>query len=364
MTNEVNTQADDLTQGLFGIFGIAADQVQTTTDEDKGPSPYFNPDSASAPDKTYSAKIKFLPYISNPHKAYGEIQKYVINTGSSKIHYRSAKSLGKYENCPVAAKYWFLNGKEQADARLKAVGENISWKKSTYALIQVIEDYSKPENNGKILIWNVPSDILKLVEAERKPSAAQIRMNKTANNVFDPVVGRCLMLDIPIKSIAGKDGKPVDVRDYTRCSFVNESQSLTTMIVKGETTQRPVPADGTPEMLDLQKAIIATLTDKDTLKLADFDYKPESEENTNKALAAIDQMIALATGQAPAAPIQGQANIAAPQQNIAAPQAAPAQGQPIAAQQQAAPQPTAVQPTTTAEQASANVLDGIFNESV
>ena len=356
-----NTQqtADQIAESFYGIFNKTADQVSTTTEEDKGPSPYFNPDSSTAPEKRYSAKIKFLPNIFNQDKGFAEVQKYVIDNGSKKIHFKTPKSLGRYEDCEVASLYWKLNGKEQKDARLKNIGENnISWKKSTYALIQVIEDWSKPENNGKILVWNLPNDIMKLVEAERKPSQSQIRMGKTANNVFDPINGRCLMLDIPIKSIAGKDGKPSDVRDYTPCTFMPDTTN-TVMIVNDETAQRTKPADGSPEMQQLMTDVIKTLTAESTLKLSNFDYKPESEETRQKAIDAINEMIALATGNAPAP--QNAGTIQAPVQ-AEAPAPAPAPAPVQAAETVQAPAQAAATVDNATSQAS-NLLNQIFNDA-
>ena len=361
MTDQANgaLSADELAQQHFGIFNKTAEEVTTSSDDDKGPSPYFNPDSQKAPGKVYSAKIKFLPNLANHTKGTVDVQKYIVDNNGSKTHYKSAKSLGRYEDCPVAKEYWALNGKDQTDPRLKAVGKKVNWQSNTYALIQIIEDYSMPENTGKILIWNLPSDIIKLIEAERIPSASAVRAGKSGNNVFDPVLGRLLMLDIPIKTIAGKDGgKAKEVRDYVKCVFLDESKFPTNMLVNGETVQRPMPVAGTPEMQQFQIEVIKVLTDKDTLKLSDFGYKPETPEQTEKVVNIIKNMAAVATGQPMATQNVAQAMVQAPVQAEAP---APVQAEAPAPVQAEAPAP--VQAEAPAPNQSDDIMSKIFNNA-
>lgn len=330
--NEQTQANDDLVQNFYGIFGKSAEDVQTSVNGENGPSVYFNPDSLNAPNKTYSAVVRFLPNIYNPTVGLVNVQKYVVESvDGTSISYKSPKSLDRYAKCPVSAKYWELNSKDQKNPVLKEAGKKIKWSSNTYALIQVVEDDVKPENVGKMFIWNVPKDIRDLIEQQRKPTTAMLKRGIEANNVFDPIYGRNLILEIPVKTVPVNE-KSTEVRDYSKCAFDDSGKTTTTIFVKDEKVRRPVPT--TPEELaDYQKAVIETLTSKEALKLDDYGYKTESEEHTNKVMKAIDDLIAVATGQtAPAQPVQQFT-------------AAPVQSEPIASQ------PVAAQPVS--QQASA-----------
>lgn len=350
MSNQVNEANEATVENFFGIFNKKAEDVKLTNNDGKGPSIYFNPDSLNAPDKTYNARIRFLPNINNPDVSLSTKMTYAFPTlTGSRFFYQSPKSLDFYAPCLVAGKYFEF--RNSLDPRVKSFGSQIRWSNRTFALIQVIEDYVKPENNGKIFVWDLPSEIEKIIEAQLRPSKQALRDGTVANNVFDPEEGFVMSLDIPIESYTAADGKVKDKRIYTKCKFLPNINP--TLIVEGTTQVSKEEAKADSEF---QQKIVKMLVANNLLK--EIQYVPETEERTQEALAILDQHL---TGQiAPSQTTQTQQPVQAPVAQPAQTQAQPVQTQQPA--QPAQPAQTQAQPAATSS-ATDSVYDEIFTNT-
>jgi len=142
-------------------------------------------------DKNYYATIRFIPNVNNPKKTIISKTTYNLTDGEGFFSVDSLLTNGD-TNCPLFKTWKSLHyGK---DAILSKLADEVFNKVEThYVLIQVIEDVNHPELNGKFLIWKLPVKIKNKIDNKLKPS---VESKKKAENVFDPFVGRNLLLEI------------------------------------------------------------------------------------------------------------------------------------------------------------------------
>lgn len=278
--------AKSIAESMFGVFGKKAEDIKVKDESTGGGSNFFNPDAKSAPNKIYRAVIKFLPKLydlENPNKTETvETISYWVPEGQAGYRYTSPKSIGKMEKCPVADKFWEWKG--SGDARLEALTKKLGYKRQFFALIQVVEDQAKPENNGKIFLYDVPYSIQKKIHEVMYPTKEDIKMGAVANNIFDPLDGWPLVMKVGIK-----DTGEGEYRDYDSCSF---NDKLSTRMIVDFTKEPLVPADkpaNEEELMAYQNAALEAILAGPSL--ADVEYKPLTEEliaRTKKALAALE----------------------------------------------------------------------------
>lgn len=269
--SENQNQATAIAESMYGVFGKKPEEVKVQKDPGSGGGVYFNPDAKSAPNQIYRAIVKFLPKLydlENPDKTETvETVSYWIPEGNGGFRYTSAKSLGKKENCPVANKYWEWDGSD--DARLKKMAKKLSYKRQYFALIQVVEDQAKPENKGKLFLYDVPYAIQKKITAVMYPSKEDIKMGAVANNVFDPLEGFPLVMKVAIK-----DTTEGEFRDYDGCEFKEKLNPRMIVDFEGELLPAEEPKTEQEIRTYQEKAIKIILAGP---SLKDVEYKPADE---------------------------------------------------------------------------------------
>lgn len=278
------TQKTQIAQNMLGIFSKKAEDVKVVDDTNSGGGNFFNPNAKDAPGQTYRAVIKFLPKLydfDNPNKTETvETIQYYIKEGANKgVRYVSPKSIGKNEDCFVSDTYWAW--KNSKDARLEKLAEELSYQRNTYALIQIIKDWQTPENNGKILLWNVPFAIQTLIKSLMYPSKEDIETGAVPNNVFNPITGIPMILKIGVKKT-----EVGEFRDYTECKFNDKLPTM--MLLKGQEEQmknEDIPTDET-KLKELQNTILELILDGPSLE--ELEYKPANEATITRVKNALE----------------------------------------------------------------------------
>lgn len=289
---------ENVAKQMFGVFNKKASEVKSKKEEKSGGN-YFNPDVKTAPNQIWRGIIKFLPKMydfENENKTETiETVSFSVPNGSTKQRYLSPKSLDKYGECKISDRIWEMRNSD--DVAIKDA-VNGSYNKSTYSLIQIINDTQNPENNGKIMIWNTPSDILKLIDSQMYPAQADIDLGAVDNNIYDPINGFCLNLKVTLNKTT-INGKEREFREYGESKFADKF--ATHMIVSGETTQRkPLPADGSDEMNQLMQLMIDTIiAHTDSFKALEF--KEFNQSEFDKMNAVLDTICGVKTSSQPVA---------------------------------------------------------------
>ena len=272
----MSEQANDkLLEDMFGVFNKEAKDINLGTQEE-GSSDFFNPDSKNSPNQTFYGMVKFLPNLEGERQLITKIR-YWVPEGDQGFMFDSPKSLGKYEDCPVANTFWALKGSKNVMEQEKA--KKIVWKPSAYALVQIIMDKTTPANVGKVMLWKIPQAIEKKINAKMFPTKEDVEMGKEANNIFDPINGAPMALKIPIE----KKGE-AEYRNYDECNFVDR---VLPMIIEGESKPATLPTDAT-ELRAVQMKMLETI--KAGPSLNGLAYEPATAETLTRvqnALAAL-----------------------------------------------------------------------------
>lgn len=350
----MSDQKKAVMESMFGVFNKPAETVKFKQEEETSGGMFFNPDPKNAPNQTFMAVVKFLPNLHNMENMTVTKVTYWVPEGADLkggFRYDSPKSLGKYEKCIVADKYWEL--KESDDARQKAKAKKLSYSKKTFALIQVIKDLQKPENNGKIMVWELPVAIQKKIDSIMYPSKEEVDLGAVANNVFDPANGQVMTLKIGVKTVT-ENGKTSEYRDYDDCKFMDKLP--TTMLVPGQEKQMVLSSDAA-ELQKQQEEMLELILAGPNLQ--DYAYKALTEDGlvrVQKALANLSGVVfeenAPASESQPAAENQPAENSSAPAEN--APEA-PAETKAEAPAQNAAS-------TTESQSAAADEDDALLKD--
>ena len=312
------TSKDAVMQSMFGVFNKPASETKFKKEDDASGGVMFKPDPKNSPNQVFRGVVKFLPNLHDMENMTVTKTTYWVPEGAQGgFTYDSPKSIGKYEKCIVADKYWELSGSD--DARLKALAKKINYSKKTYALVQVVKDLGKPENDGKIMLWDLPVAIQKKIDSIMYPSKEDIDMGAVANNIFDPMLGFAMTLKIGIKTVANPNGSTSEYRDYDDCKF--EEKLPTTMVVTGEKTQLKLSADES-ELLKQQESMLNTILAGPNLQ--DYAFKAPTEDVLNRVRKAFVEL----TGSEPVA--ETPAQVAQPVAETPAQVAQPVNGNAVA----------------------------------
>jgi hypothetical protein len=278
--------AQAIAESMYGVFGKKAEEVIIQDEKSGSGGIFFNPDAKSAPNQVYRCVIKFLPKLydlENPEKTETvETVSYWIPEGTGGFRYSSPKSIGKNQDCIVANKFW--EWKESTDARLKKLSAKLSYKRQFFSLIQVIEDQAKPENNGKIFIYDVPYSIQKKIKSLMYPSKDDIKLGAVANNIYDPLEGQVMIMKVSIKNTA--EG---EFRDYDDCAFSTNLSPRMIVDFENKDDLKQAAKPETPEELRAyQSKAIKTILAGPSLK--DVEYKPATEETLTRIAKALSNL--------------------------------------------------------------------------
>jgi hypothetical protein len=273
----MSNEKTDLMQSMFGVFGKKAEDTVFKKEPEAG-GVLFSPDPKNSPGQTFRGVVKFIPNLNDLEHMTVQKVSYWISDGAG-FRFDSAKSVSKYEHCPVADKYWELKGSD--DARVKALAENIRYSSNTFALVQVIKDLTNPENDGKFMVWNLPVAIQKKITAIMYPTKEDVDMGAVANNIFDPINGVVMTLKIPIKTVT-ENGRTSEYRDYDECKF--EEKLPKTIILTGQKSQVVLSEDATELQAQKEQIIEAILAGPN---LQDYAYKTPSEDQMKRVLQSL-----------------------------------------------------------------------------
>ena len=278
--------AQAIAESMYGVFGKKAEEVIIQDEKSGSGGIFFNPDAKSAPNQVYRCVIKFLPKLydlENPEKTETvETVSYWIPEGTGGFRYSSPKSIGKNQDCIVANKFW--EWKESTDARLKKLSGKLGYKRQFFSLIQVIEDQAKPENNGKIFVYDVPYSIQKKIKSLMYPSKDDVKLGAVANNIYDPLEGQVMIMKVSIKNTA--EG---EFRDYDDCTFSTNLSPRMIVDFENKDDLKQAAKPETPEELRAyQSKAIQTILAGPSLK--DVEYKPATEETLTRIAKALSNL--------------------------------------------------------------------------
>lgn len=133
----------------------------------------------------YSAIVRFVPYLKDkPNSIVTKYQIYLKDPLTGK---------GRYLDCPrtinqkdiISDAYWFCENSD--DASLKMQSSTFSSSLACTGVIQVLHDPNKPENVGKLLLWNFGIKIKSKYDTEEKNSKRK---------PLDVINGRPFRLDV------------------------------------------------------------------------------------------------------------------------------------------------------------------------
>lgn len=172
---------------------------------------------------------QFRPTIKNEKKEYRAVVRFIPQTvpgmGPSKpytlerwSHSFTENGQWYFENCPTLLNIKNNNKEHRCPACeqnrqdhkagqdvLVARARSRKVKKSYVTNIYVIEDPQHPENNGKVMYWNMPVEIYKMIEAKWKPESKK----RASSNPYCPINGYSLELVLkhnPASGYANYDG--------------------------------------------------------------------------------------------------------------------------------------------------------------
>ena len=248
----------------------------------------WRPSFLNAPNKTYTAIVRFVPWWQDPSNSILEKfscyleNPYQPNTGRT---VDSPSSIG--EKDPISDTYWLL--KNSGNAINVENAKKFSRTQKYSMLIQIISDSVNPKLNGRILVWRVGKKVYEKIATEMTPVIAGIQ----PRNPFDIINGRAFVVKITEAS---------GFNNYDNCQFVDidKSQSCLKLTEKQEDgTYKFVEA--VSETSDKQK--VFDFLQANSPDLGKFKYQPWDEETVRY----VDSVIAFYTGRtasgAPAQPI-------------------------------------------------------------
>jgi hypothetical protein len=240
------------------IFNLDADSLVTKTASNKtGDLEFYKPYPEDGKDGVYKSLIRFIPNPVDPAKS--KIHKYYVYLNDP----ISGNSFSA--DCPstVGKKsilkdlFWKLkNSHSAADQELS---KKFSRKEDYYALVQIVQDKNKTENEGKIMIFKFGKKLNDLIEAQLQPEYGD------KCNPFDLFEGREFAVHVR---------KVGEWNNYDLCSFVGEKSSVKVNGVSMKKTQEDMNT-----ILEYLKSA--------PQNLSSFEYKDWDDELTEKVMSVI-----------------------------------------------------------------------------
>lgn len=200
------------------LFNLSADDFKQEDKKSAG-GDRFRPDAKAGKDNVYKAVVRFIPWYKDP-KNKSIMQKWTCWLVDP------ASGDGKYVDCPstVGQKsilqdvYWKLK-KSESVAEQK-LADHFSRRQTFASLVQIIKDDNKPENVGKIMVFQYGIKIYNKIMAEIKPEFGKPHIP------FDLFDGKPFFINI--KLVAG-------FNNYDECKFLDEKLPLA---VNGQTFEK------------------------------------------------------------------------------------------------------------------------------
>ena len=240
----------------FDIFSVSVKDLDTG-DRPQATSDLYTPKPDQGQDGTYRSLIRFLPNVKNPRKPF--VRKYVYwleDRDGNGFYADSPSTVG--EKCPVQDMFFKLRNSESAVD--KKMSEGLKRREVFYALVQIVKDPQNRDLEGQIKVMKFGYKIKTKIDEELNPQFDE------PTQVFDPFEGKNFEL-----VISKKGGYP----NYDSSKFQGSRSPMT---INGD----EVTADdaGRTAILDYIK---------DAPELANFDYRPWSDDQRTKVMGVLAQ---------------------------------------------------------------------------
>ena len=240
----------------FDIFSVSVKDLDTG-DRPAPSSDLYTPKPDQGTDGTYRSLIRFLPNVKNPRKPF--VRKYVYwleDRDGNGFYVDSPSTVG--EKCAVQDMFFKLRNSESAVD--KKMSEGLKRREVFYALVQIVKDPQNRDLEGQVKIMKFGYKIKTKIDEELNPQFDE------PTQVFDPFEGKNFEL-----VISKKGGYP----NYDSSKFQGSRSAMTI-------GDEAVTADdaGRTAILDYIK---------DAPELANFDYRPWTDEQRNKVMGVLSQ---------------------------------------------------------------------------
>jgi hypothetical protein len=247
----------------FDIFSLDnEDFLKPEPQAQGGDANIYKPYPELGKDGVYKSLIRFLPNIANPKKS--KIHKYYVwlkdPVDNSNFVADCPSTVGK--KSILKDIFWKL--KNSPSAKDQELAKSFSRKEDYYALIQVVKDPSKPELEGKIMVFKFGKKVADMIEQQIKPEYG------TPCNPFDLFEGK--NFGVHVRKVG-------DWNNYDLCQFVGEKGPISiggSPVEKSEADQKRI--------VEYLKAGPQDLVEK-------YDYKEWSDEDREKINSIIRNTI-------------------------------------------------------------------------
>lgn len=227
-----------------------------------GDANIYKPYPELGKDGVYKSLIRFLPNVANPKKS--KIHKYYVwlkdPVDNSNFVADCPSTVGK--KSILKDLFWKL--KNSPSAKDQELAKAFARKEDYYSLIQVVKDPSKPELEGKIMVFKFGKKVADMIEQQIKPEYG------TPCNPFDLFEGK--NFGIHVRKVG-------DWNNYDLCQFVGEKEGIR---IEGKQVEK------TDED---QKLIISYLKAGPQDLVEKYDYKEWSDEDRDKITSIIRNLV-------------------------------------------------------------------------
>jgi len=232
---------------IFDFTGEGA--LNATTQENTG-SVYFNPKPADG--KEYVVQLRLLPFMKDPKNSIVSIRHHWFEdaAGGFKM-FSPTRPDTKCEVTNVFFNFWKKDPKHVNCGILRS-------QQTHGVLVQIKNDLTNPENNGKIMPYKLPVKVYQMVEAALNPSEDDIKLGKTPKDMLNPFNG----YDITLKVKKTSEGRNYDATEI--------AATPTSMFI-----------DGNPVTVEQKDTVVTKLTAiAEEFDINDiFGYKAPSAED-------------------------------------------------------------------------------------
>lgn len=248
------------------VFDFDSEKLTTFDTPTGGGVERFNPKPEGS--KKYIVTLRLLPFLKSVENSIVFKKLHWLEDAGGNFSCDSSSTLGGY--CPVSKVYFSLD-RSEIPAK-KELAKDLRIAKQYMVYVQIVNDITKPENNGKVLPWQIPVDVYKKIESWMKPSEEEIASGKTAKAFLKPFASYNLILTVSNKTEGAKAGQTF--RGYD----VELTDGVKSLVIDG------VELTDTPEG---KKQFVEFLQEKQTVDLVEqFGYK-EPDAGTKARVKAL-----------------------------------------------------------------------------
>jgi len=227
-----------------------------------GDANIYKPYPELGKDGVYKSLIRFLPNVANPKKS--KIHKYYVwlkdPVDNSNFVADCPSTVGK--KSILKDIFWKL--KNSPSAKDQELAKSFARKEDYYSLIQVVKDPSKPELEGKIMVFKFGKKVADMIEQQIKPEYG------TPCNPFDLFEGK--NFGVHVRKVG-------EWNNYDLCQFVGEKEGIR---IEGKQVEKN--DDDQKRIIDYLKAGPQDLVEK-------YDYKEWTDDDRDKITSIIRNIV-------------------------------------------------------------------------